>query len=234
MSLNRTWGMMLLAAALVLAGCPGEGPPPTPADQKVTPKKDGAADGSKDATTDAAGDAADAAGEASVDASLCGGVSCNDNLACTDDICTASGCTNTVKSGFCLINKTCHKDGDKNPAGSCAKCAASTSNTSWTDDSTLCPGGTLACVSATCTSGKCSTTIQSGYCVVGGVCVKDGAANPKNACRICETKKSVTSYQNAADGATCAGDNLTCTNDVCKTGQCTHAIKIGYCLINSE
>ena len=231
MSLYRVlWGGLL---AVALAGCPGEDNPPPAVDQKVSPAdvRDGSSDGAKDAAGEAGDAANDASGEDSVDAALCGGVSCDDKLACTADVCASSGCINTVKSGHCLINKTCYKEGAANASGPCQKCDTTTSNTGWTDTDSLCPGSSLSCVSAKCTSGKCDTKIQSGFCVVSGVCVKDGAANPKNACRTCDTKKSVSSYQNAADGAACTDDNLTCTADTCKTGQCTHAITSGYCLI---
>ncbi len=229
MSLNRVaLGGVVLIVTLALTGCPGDDVPRPPADQTVSAAdaRDGSSAGD---ATDAAGDAAS---EAGVDAALCGGVSCNDNLACTTDTCTGSGCTNTLKSGHCLINKKCRKQGDKNPSATCQRCDTASSTTAWTDSDSLCPGASLKCMSAKCTAGACKTKIQTGYCVVGNVCVKNGAANPKNACRTCDTSKSVTSYQNAANGASCGGNNLSCSVGTCKTGQCAHAVKSGTCMIN--
>ena len=146
MSVHRVVLGVLLT--LALGGCPGDAPPPPVADQRPPADSgDGTGGGEKDAG-DAATDVADATGEAGVDLALCGGVSCNDNLACTDDVCTASGCTNTIRSGHCLINKTCYADGDKDASASCRTCDSATLNSGWTDDDKLCPGGSLAFFSA--------------------------------------------------------------------------------------
>ena len=214
-----------------LAGaCNGDDPPPGPADVSVV--ADRAADGSGDAADRGAEAGKDGSTDSGPDSGLCNGVSCDDKLACTTDLCNAGVCQNTVIAGQCLINKTCYKDGDKNPTAQCGKCASSSSSSAWTDDAALCSGAGLSCTTASCSAGSCSQTIKSGYCLVSSICLKDGAANPKNACRVCDTSKSPNSYQNAADGSSCASDNLSCTSDTCKAGQCAHQLQSGSCLIN--
>ena len=225
--------LLLVAAmaALMLGGCDGESGP-------ALPDRGGDSGGTTDtggergpAGDSAAGDsAADTLGP---DALLCGGVSCDDKLACTEDLCVATGCTNKVKAGFCVIDNTCVKDGDKEGGpGSCRACDAAKSTSAWTEDVSLCASAGLTCVTSACNSGICSTTLAKGYCLISNVCVKHGDANPKNACRVCDITISTTGYQNGTDGTACADDGLGCTDDVCKTGACADPIKSGRCLIS--
>lgn len=224
------YAALLGAALAVLGACDGEQDPQPSTDISVTMEAA--------AVPDAAGDGGDAGRDAAAadsgkDATLCGGVSCDDKLACTEDLCVASGCLNQVKSGHCVINNTCYKDGDQ-AAGkdSCHKCDSNTSNKAWTSDVSLCSSSGLACTSTTCNAGTCSTTLLSGYCFIGGACIKQGSANLTNLCQICDTSLSSSSYQSAKDGTSCNDDKLACTNDVCKNGGCTHPLKPGHCKIN--
>lgn len=57
---------------------------------------------------------------------------CDDKVACTVDKCTSSGCTNTLKSGFCLINKVCFPDGVADPSDHCNRCHVTQSVSVWT------------------------------------------------------------------------------------------------------
>ncbi len=52
----------------------------------------------------------------------------------------------------------------------------------------------LACTQDSCSAGKCSYTIKSGYCLVGSACFTDGAVNPKNKCERCDSKVSPTKW----------------------------------------
>ena len=221
-------------AALVLGGCNGESEQPTPDIGSADTSVPGDASGERGDSGDA-GDGSvvdDAAGN---DALLCGGVNCDDKLACTEDLCVASGCLNKVKFGYCVINKTCYKDGDKEGgSSSCHKCDSSKSTAAWTEDVSLCASSSLSCTSTKCNAGTCKTELSTGYCLISNVCIKNGEANPKNACRICDTSQSTTSYQNMTDGATCTSDGLGCTDDVCKTGSCDHPLKAGYCKISGS
>ena len=218
---------ILLCACLVCgAGCPGEDAPPA-VDQAVTGDVAPQADGLGDAVADAAQEGG------APDAAPCGGKSCDDKLSCTDDMCLAGACVNKLRSGHCLVGGVCYKDGDKDPATSCHKCSPAAAGKAWTDDPSLCQDDGLSCTKASCSAGLCTHDLLKGNCKVGGICIKDGAANPKNSCRRCDTTKSINSYQNAKEGASCASDGVTCTTGTCKAGSCDQTINSGYCLINN-
>ena len=167
----------------------------------------------------------------STDAIICNGVDCNDNIACTSDVCTDGGCVNVVQVGFCLIGGSCYKDKAVNSAASCQRCDALASTTSWTDDASMCPGASKPCVQATCTAGVCGTSVKAGSCLVSGACVNDSYQNPANECQVCDAAASSSGFSNKTDGTACASDSLTCTGDVCKAGQCAHELVSGHCLI---
>lgn len=62
--------------------------------------------------------------------------SCNDGLTCTTDACTgtgpATGCTNTVNTGYCAIKKACYANGVFSSASKCHKCVHATDPKAWT------------------------------------------------------------------------------------------------------
>ncbi len=228
MHLFRLLPALILAAAVV-AGCGDDQPPPA-ADLPVTTDRGGpdAPDGPSSDLDSGEGDSGDLA---VADALLCGGKSCDDKLKCTDDLCVATGCLNKIKSGHCLIDGKCYKNKDTSGSGSCKLCDAATANKAWTFDVSLCVDDGLTCTSAQCKAGLCEDVLLSGNCLVGGVCVKDGATDPKNDCRKCDVVLSTSSYKNKADGAACADDKLKCTDDKCSGGACVHPLKAGYCKI---
>ena len=116
------------------------------------------------------------------DVTLCGGKSCDDKLACTEDLCVATGCLNKIKTGFCLIDGTCYKDATPAASGSCKRCDTKTATKAWTDDVSLCTDDGLSCTTASCQAGLCTNTLQTGYCLVSGACVMNGATDPTNDC----------------------------------------------------
>ena len=171
---------------------------------------------------------ADSAGEALI----CGGKNCNDGLSCTKDLCLASGCSNQLLPGHCLIDKACYKDQQQKGSGSCQRCDSASSTSAWTDDVSLCSDDGLGCTTTTCASGACQNSLSSGYCLVAGSCVLQGAADPKNGCRVCDVTKSTSSFQSKSNGSSCSDDGLSCTTDSCQAGVCSHKLKSGYCKLN--
>jgi len=230
--------LALLLSALLSVACSDN----TTNGKETGPVKDLAGDTAttpKDGAGDAIGDASDLGDSQGYDIHdiamefiPCGSKNCNDGLPCTDDVCVASGCKNTVRPGFCLIGGKCIKAKEKNSASQCSACDPSTSPNTWTDDPTLCPNSALVCTNTSCKAGKCGSTLKPGYCLVQSTCIKNGEADPKNSCMACDTAKSTTALQGAADGVSCLDDKLTCTGDVCKASTCTHPIKSTSCLIS--
>jgi len=70
---------------------------------------------------------------------------CDDKLSCTTDTCSSGKCINTVAAGYCLINKTCYKNGTVNPGNKCEKCDSGKSTSSWSSVS-----GCTGCVNGWC------------------------------------------------------------------------------------
>jgi alpha-tubulin suppressor-like RCC1 family protein len=101
---------------------------------------------------------------------------CDDGLFCTTDTCVAGACKSTLKFGYCVIDKTCYKDGDTDPNDSCQACAAATSTSLWTPE----PEGTFCGTAKSCQSHVCKAcgavgqaccgTATSGSCVEGAAC----------------------------------------------------------------
>ena len=157
---------------------------------------------------------------------------CNDGLSCTDDQCTAAGCKNTLLSGYCLINGACFQDGTKKSGSACARCDVQKTTGAWTDDANLCQDDGLACTTTACAGGACNHLLQSNFCLINNSCLAQGAVDPQNSCRGCDPATSSTSYQPLKDGSGCKSDNLSCTQDICQVGNCTHPLAPKYCLIN--
>lgn len=221
--------LSLGVAALLLAAC-SESKPPVYLDQGEVPDTTPApTDGQPEAAADSS---ADLPADQRTDVKLCGGISCDDKLPCTDDLCVATGCVNQVKPGFCVINGTCYNNGQAQATGSCNKCDPSQDNKIWSEDASLCKGSGLACTTVACTSGTCSSQLLNGYCLIGGLCLKQAETNPKNSCKFCNNVLSTNAYQDKPDGYACDDDGLTCTADQCKGGSCDHPLKAGFCKIS--
>lgn len=80
----------------------------------------------------------------------------------------------------------------------------------------------LTCTTDTCDEAgdRCTSTVTSG-CLIGGTCQAEGAANPMNACLLCTSADSRTTWSPARSGTTCS-DGLYCTTtDRCNgAGMC--------------
>lgn len=61
-----------------------------------------------------------------------GNAQCDDKLSCTDDVCTASGCKNTLKSNQCLISGTCYQHNAAQTGNTCLRCVPNQSTQSFT------------------------------------------------------------------------------------------------------
>ena len=175
-------------------------------------------------------------GDASADTGKCKtNKDCDDNLTCTLDICSVSGCTNVVNGPNCLINKTCYSSGTFNTSANCQKCIPSGSTTAW--------------------------TLLSGYCFIGSKCLSTGAPAAGNNCKQCTPTKdpynwtdlvgsSCDDSQACTHSDTCVkgvclgtsyicDDKLSCTSDQClgtgpAPGGCKHTPLSSYCFIKGK
>ena len=213
-------------AALLGAGCSSTTPPTS--DGQLG---DGGLALEGGAGDSAATDATRPPDHRSSDALLCGAAPCDDGLSCTDDVCDQGSCKHPLKAAFCLIDGACHAAGS-GPSGSCRRCEPKSSTVAWAEDAAFCPDDGVSCTEATCTAGQCGVRLRPGFCLVGGVCIKDGERDPANECQFCDVGTATSSLQVAKDGTACAADALGCTDDVCSAGKCQHPLQRTACLID--
>jgi hypothetical protein len=135
---------------------------------------------------------------------------CDDGLECTDDFCGPFGCGHAPKPGFCLIDRACYADGERNPANPCQRCDATPQvNRIWT----LAPPGT-ACADDRCNGEVCD---EAGACVTGAPveCPACHACNP--ATGACDADPEQNGH--ACDtGSLCERDAF-CADGVCRPSQ---------------
>ena len=148
------------------------------------------------------------------------GATCKDEgLGCTTDTCKSGKCAHTLKTGNCLILGQCYSSGKVNPQSSCLACAPSSSTTNWSGRpfGTACPSDSLGCTLDACNgTGNCSHYLQSGLCLIGGQCYKNGDVNPNNPCQVCDTTKGTTSWSARPDLTSCTGGK--CVDGSCCLG----------------
>jgi hypothetical protein len=215
------------------------------------------------------------------------GDTCDDGGTCTVDSCNegTDRCTHTVQSGWCYIGGVCHADGTVNPVNACQSCNTALSTSAWQpapsgtpcDDGLYCTltdacdasGGcigsgspctdTFPCTTDQCDEGtrSCSFPIQSGWCLIGSVCVASGTRHPSNQCLGCNPALDPSDWSFLSSGTTCddglyctvtdtcngagactgtgsrCSDGIACTNDVCDEGThaCSYPIADGWCRI---
>ncbi len=162
------------------------------------------------------------------------GVSCTDDgLSCTSDVCSAGACKHTLSAGFCKISGKCYAQNSGHPTSDCLQCLPGKTNSAWSKskDGTTCSADTLSCTSDVCKAGKCSHLLKTKFCKISGSCYAAGAAHPSIQCNACNPALSTSAWTAAANGAACASDGISCTNDICSGGSCTHPYKNNFCHI---
>jgi len=123
---------------------------------------------------------------------------CSDGIACTTDKCDGKGgCLgNTLKTGYCLINKVCYKDGAPHPNGSCKACVSSKNTADWTVVTNTCSIGGKCYAKGTKNSGGCAecdpttsaskwTVKGTTHCLISNACVAAGAKD-STGCNSCQ------------------------------------------------
>jgi hypothetical protein len=106
--------------------------------------------------------------DASADPSAWTAKTCDDSLACTNDLCLDDGtCQNTVAQG-CAIAGACRNQGDVNPEDECQRCDAVTSTSAWTGDPT---DDGIGCTEDSCVDAVAIHAPNDGLCEPSEVCV---------------------------------------------------------------
>lgn len=113
-------------------------------------------------------------------------------------------------------------------SGSCNPSAANAP-----DNVTRCDKDALSCTDEICRSGSCVQEVGSG-CLISSTCVAEGGlkgATGNDSCQKCVSSLNERGWT-AIDDVSCASDNLSCTNDVCRSGICSHEQVADTCQID--
>ncbi len=99
-----------------------------------------------------------------------------------------------------------------------------------------CPATPASCVTVTCsTGGQCLTTVNAGFCYIGGACITTGTVNPDNDCQLCEATTDATGWSPQKRGTICADEGNTCTSDICDGGgTCGHLSRADFSTCNDS
>ena len=142
-----------------------------------------------------------------------GGSCPDDEITCTDDLCSAGECTHPPKDGKCLIEGSCYNDSNNNPENECQYCDTIFSQSAWRNknDDTECNDDNICTQADSCQDGLCEGT-DPVICDPPAQCKQEGECNPENG--NCE-------YANSDNGINCNDDNECTQTDSCFEGQCT-------------
>ncbi len=171
---------------------------------------------------------------------------CNDQLACTEDVCSVDlGCQNPIKGGSCLIGGLCYVAGAPNPGDPCESCFPEKSTTAWSDgDGLPCNDGSACtsadvCLSGTCTGapyacsdglectnslcdglGGCSTVVIESFCAIEGKCYGAGDLQSVGSCTKCDPAQNQKQWS-PAPAISCDDGNPCTQSDTCSGFTCT-------------
>lgn len=166
------------------------------------------------------------------EATLCA----DDGKSCTEASCNAGSCEQQIKAGHCLIGGACLADGEAPTGEECRGCDSAKSQTTLSAraDGTPCTADSASCTDDICQGGQCKHPLKANSCLISGTCYQSGDPQPGSECSTCQPSKSTTTWSSAPDSTPCGADTLTCTDDVCQSGQCKHPTKSGFCLIKGS
>ena len=137
--------------------------------------------------------------------------------ATTADTSGTSGTPDTAPPVTCVPTRHCD---DGNPCTYDDRCTAG-----------LCAGTAVDCDDhRQCTldqcdgKGGCLHEVAEGTCLLGNVCLPDGATNPNNGCEACDSAKSRIAWSIRAEQSACDDKNPCTFADYCKKGVCKKGV----------
>ena len=155
---------------------------------------------------------------------------CSDSISCTTDLCDGKGgCLgNKLKTGWCLINSTCYKDGAPHPNGTCLACVSSKNPADWSAVTNTCSIGGKCYVKGAKHSGGCAecdpatsasawSVTGATHCLINNACVAAGAKD-STGCSSCQP--TVNKYAYSPLTGLCLIDSKCHTKGTKNTGGC--------------
>ncbi|MCB9728169.1 MAG: hypothetical protein H6746_06790 [Deltaproteobacteria bacterium] len=139
-------------------------------------------------------------------------LSCDDGLACTQDLCGPTGCEHVAIEGLCAIGGACYGNGQTNPADPCQRCDPTQAQDGWTGaaDGTPCDDGDACTTADACKGGVCMSA--------SAPCPDDGDPCTKPTCAGGSCGFEALSGVACDDGDPCTTGE-SCTAGVCGGGQ---------------
>jgi len=109
---------------------------------------------------------------------------CNDNVACTDNVCNNGVCSNPVSAGFCRIGGVCYAHNAKAPGNPCQFCDANANQTAWSNSpsSVSCDDGLWCNGADTCSAGACVHEFTGNRCTATGPCALSTCDEARDSC----------------------------------------------------
>lgn len=183
---------------------------------------------------------ADMGNDEGTDTSNACATDCNDNDACTVDVCENGVCKHTYDAAQCCTDDQCEIDGacvdnnTVNPSNSCEVCLVVDDATAWTPkaDAGACDDGDACTMSDVCVDGQC---VGSAFqCDDGNPCTDDtcdgaGGCMFTNNTASCSDGDACTSADSCVDGACVPGQTLSCDDgNPCTSDSCDAASGCTY------
>jgi hypothetical protein len=142
---------------------------------------------------------------------------------CTDDRCIDWRCVHPVNTAPCDDGDGCTA-GDACLDGACVPgirvCEC--------DGDARCDDG-VDCTDDRCVDGTCARALAPDHCLIAGVCVPAGTAEPGNACRACDPGLASDAWSDVAPETPCEDGDACTTPDACREGACVPGMRVCEC-----
>jgi hypothetical protein len=135
-------------------------------------------------------------------------MACNDNVACTDNVCTNGVCSNPTSAGFCRIGGQCYPDGASEPGNPCRFCDADVNRTGWSNSpSTVkCDDGQWCNGNDVCSAGSCTHEFTTNRCTASGPCALSACDEARDSCFRPNTFDCSSNVETRCASSSCGAD----------------------------
>ncbi len=135
-------------------------------------------------------------------------MACNDNVACTDNVCTNGVCSNPTSAGFCRIGGQCYSDGASEPGNPCRFCDADVNRSGWSNSpsSVRCDDGQWCNGNDVCSAGSCTHEFTTNRCTASGPCALSVCDEARDSCFRPNTFDCSSNVETRCASSSCGAD----------------------------